>query len=167
MAWTETRGPGRPSDFRTPALVLLAVAAVLEGYASLGTIGASAVVVGPLGATLFALGCLALATALTRPAGSERHSSAEVSLLGASVVLVAITLATVVGVPGFGADTVGASDLLVAVAALFAAGSGERRSHRRIHAAVHPSRIPPGVVTSASSTRTAAIAGNHFRRHFH
>ena len=57
----ETRDPRRASDLRTPALVVLAVAALLEGYASLGTIDAATFVVRPGGAALFGLGCLALA----------------------------------------------------------------------------------------------------------
>jgi hypothetical protein len=150
MAWADPRDRGRPSSLRTPALVLLAGASVLEGYASLGTIGASAFVVGPAGATLFAFGCLVLAVGLTRPACGARHTIAELCVRRASMLLAATTVALAVGVPGFGSGTVGAAELLVAATALAAAGASERRSVRRAHAASHPSRRSPEVAMSAS-----------------
>jgi hypothetical protein len=166
MARAETRDPHRPSDLRTPALVVLAVGSVLEGYASLGTIGAAGFVVGPAGAALFALGCLALAIGLTRPSPGARHTSAERYLLCAATLLVATTLAIVVGIPGLGHDAIGASELLVAVAALAAASSGERRSVRRRHAATHPSRVPRERVTASTAPTTAAVAPSRSPRRF-
>ena len=162
----ETRDPRRPSDLRTPALVVLAVASLLEGYASLGTIDAATFVVRPAGAALFALGCLALAIGLTRPSPGERRTSAERYLLCASALLAAITLAIVIGIPGLGQETAGASDLLVAITALIAAGAGERRSVRRRHAADHPSRVPTETVASARRAHTTAVAPGHFGRSF-
>lgn len=166
MARAETRDPRLPSELRTPALVVLAVACLLEGYASLGTIGAAGFVVGRAGAALFALGCLAVAIGLTRPAPGTRHPSAERYLVGASALVAVTTLAMVVGIPGLGQHTVGAADLLVAIAALIAAGAGERRSVRRRHAAAHPSRLPKQTVTSAYRPHTTTVAPRPFRRSF-
>ena len=145
---------------------MLAVASLLEGYASLGTIDAATFVVRPAGAALFALGCLALAIGLTRPSPGERRASAERYLLCASALLAAITLAMVIGIPGLGQETAGASDLLVAITALIAAGAGERRCVRRRHAADHPSRVPTETVASASRAHAAAVAPHHFGRSF-
>jgi hypothetical protein len=147
MASADTPDLRHPSDFRTPGLVLLAVASVLEGYASLGTIGAPSFVTGPAGAFVFALGCLGFAIGLTRAAEGARHTFTQLYLLRASALLAAVTLAFVIGVPGFGQRSVGASDLVLAIAALVAAAAVERRSIRHRHAARHPSQRSSKVVS--------------------
>ncbi len=152
----------RRTGFRAPALVLLAVASLLEGYATLGTIGAPAFVIGPTGATCFALGCLAFSLHLTHPDVGQRRTVAERFLVRACVLLVAITLALAVGAPGSGTPTVGAFELLVAIACLVATGTGERRSVRHRRAASHPSRLPSEMVASAAArVRSAAVRPEH------
>ena len=149
-------------------MVLLAVVSVLEGYGSLGTIGASAVVVGPAGSALFTLACLGVALRLTHPMPGEGRTVPERYLVRACMLLAAATLALLVDPHGPGSPAVGAADLLVALACLVAAGSGERQSVRQRRTTSHPSRLAPaGVAPHVVRAPTAGIPAARPRERMH
>jgi hypothetical protein len=118
------------SELRAPALVLLAIACILEGYARLGEIGSPHFVRGSLAAGLFA----AVSLAAIRLAGGSTTGRLvrllDGSLRAVQTLLVAATVVVIVLPRPTSSITLGASDLLVALGVLASVALGERCNAR-------------------------------------
>jgi hypothetical protein len=128
-------GPGG-ADLRGPGFVMLAAASIFEGYRWLGAIPADHDLVSRLmfsrpGAAVFAVLALSGVVVLTGRAGVPRRVSTAVALPAAAVAVVTATLLLAVGNDTMNRSLLGATDLVMAVAAVAALVSGERRARPR------------------------------------
>jgi hypothetical protein len=121
----------RRSELRAPALVLLAVACILEAYAQLGAIGSPHYVRSSMGAGLFAAATLAAIALLNRSSSTLRDPASGDSLCAARALLTIATLVAIALPRVTSSGTLGVSDLLVALGVLVAAAVDEQtRAHR-------------------------------------
>ncbi len=147
MAGRDDRVGSGAIDLRGPGFVMLAAASIFEGYRWLGAIPAdhdwtSRLMFSPAGAAVFANLALAGVVVLTGRTAILRRLSTAVALPGASVAVLTATLLLMVSDGAVTRSVLGAADLMMAVAAVAALVSGERRSR---------SRSPRGPVASAPS----------------
>jgi hypothetical protein len=118
---------GRLSGLVSPALVLLATAAILEGYSLLNVI--------PTGewrwsAIALVVLTVPLALALTRPRQGRRRTATQKLLAVSSTLLVALTVLTLLVDRSGVANLLAAYDLVFAAAALGSVLVVERSTHR-------------------------------------
>jgi hypothetical protein len=140
---------------------MLAAAAIFEGYRWLGAIPAdhdlvSRVMFSRPGAAVFAVLALSGVVVLTGRTTVPRRLSTAVALPAAAIAVVTATLLLAVGDDTVNRSVLGAADLLMAVAAIAALVSGERRARPRASRPVPRSTgSSTGPTGSAGSTATS------------